>query len=114
MDARSSGGCREEDLSTPPQEPQANAWVPEANADTGGARGASPPPPQGPPAAHRVRGQEVGALVAAGSAGPAERRRERLPRSVRVRRRAEYLTIQNQGRRMSGTHLMLFSRAGSG
>jgi ribonuclease P protein component len=53
-------------------------------------------------------------LIAAGPAGPAERRRERFPRSVRVRRRAEYLTIQNQGRRMSGTNLMLFSRAGSG
>ena len=74
----------------------------------------SPPSPQGAPTAHRVRGQEVGALIAAGPAGSAERRRERFPRSVRVRRRAEYLTIQNQGRRMSGTHLMLFSRAGSG
>jgi ribonuclease P protein component len=53
-------------------------------------------------------------LTAAGSAGSAERRRERLPRAARVRRRTDYLTIQNQGRRVGGTHLMIFARAGSG
>jgi ribonuclease P protein component len=31
-----------------------------------------------------------------------------------VRRRAEYLAIQNGGRRVGGTHLLLFARAGSG
>ena len=31
-----------------------------------------------------------------------------------MRRRADYLMIQNKGRRLSGTHLMVFARAGSG
>jgi ribonuclease P protein component len=53
-------------------------------------------------------------LTAAGSAGSAERRRERLPRAARVRLRSEYLAIQNHGRRLGGTHLMVFARAGSG
>ena len=53
-------------------------------------------------------------MIDAGSAGYAERRRERLPRATRVRRRTDYLAIQNRGRRVSGTHLMVFSLAGSG
>jgi ribonuclease P protein component len=53
-------------------------------------------------------------LTAAGSAGSAEQRRERLPRAARVRRRADYLAIQNRGRRVGGTHLMVFALAGSG
>ena len=53
-------------------------------------------------------------MTAAGSAGSAERRRERLPRAARVRLRSDYLAIQNKGRRLNGTHLMLFARAGTG
>jgi ribonuclease P protein component len=53
-------------------------------------------------------------LTAAGSAGSAEQRRERLPRAARVRLRSDYLAIQNKGRRLSGTNLMVFARAGSG
>ena len=53
-------------------------------------------------------------MTAAGSAGSAaEQRRERLPRA-RVRLRSDYLAIQNKGRRLNGTHLMLFARAGTG
>ena len=44
----------------------------------------------------------------------AARPRERFPRAVRVRRRSEYLAIQNRGRRVSGPHLMVFATAGSG
>lgn len=39
---------------------------------------------------------------------------ERLPRAARVRRRPEYLSIQNRGRRMSGAHLLLFGLPGTG
>jgi ribonuclease P protein component len=53
-------------------------------------------------------------LIAAGSAGTAEQRRERFPRAARVRRRADYLAIQNRGRRVSGANLMLFALAGNG
>jgi ribonuclease P protein component len=42
------------------------------------------------------------------------RLRERFPRAVRVRRRSEYLAIQNRGRRVSGPHLLVFATSGSG
>jgi len=53
-------------------------------------------------------------LTAAGSGGAAERRRERLPRAARVRLRTDYLAIQNKGRRVGGTNLMVFALAGRG
>jgi len=108
------GGTREEDISAPPQEPQAHAWVSQADADAGGPRSSAPPAPQRAPSAHGDGSQEVGALIAAGSAGTAEQRRERFPRAARVRRRADYLAIQNRGRRVSGANLMLFALAGNG
>ncbi|HVT08710.1 MAG TPA: ribonuclease P protein component [Polyangia bacterium] len=43
-----------------------------------------------------------------------QRRTERLPRAARVRRRPEYLTIQNRGRRTGGAHLLLFGMPGTG
>jgi ribonuclease P protein component len=43
-----------------------------------------------------------------GAAAVGERRRERLPRAARVRRRVEYLLIQNRGRRLVSPHLLLF------
>ena len=38
---------------------------------------------------------------------------ERFPRAARVRKRADYLAIQNRGRRVSGPHLLLFARGGA-
>jgi ribonuclease P protein component len=35
--------------------------------------------------------------------------REVFPRGCRVRKRPEYLRIQNQGRRLSGSHYILFA-----
>ena len=49
-----------------------------------------------------------------GAAEAPERRRERFPRAARVRRRVEYLAIQNRGRRASGPNLLLFARPGQG
>ena len=53
-------------------------------------------------------------MTAAGPDGSAGHRRERLPRTARVRLRSEYLAIQNRGRRVTGAQLMLFARAGAG
>jgi ribonuclease P protein component len=39
---------------------------------------------------------------------------EGLPRARRVRKRAEYLSIQGSGRRFTGDHYMLFARRASG
>ena len=50
--------------------------------------------------------------MAAGAAEDRPRRRERFPPAVRVRRRTDYLAIQNRGRRVSGPHLLLFARGG--
>ncbi len=45
--------------------------------------------------------------------GP-KRRRARFPRAARVRRRKEYLAIQNGGRRVAGPTLLLFALSGGG
>jgi len=39
---------------------------------------------------------------------------ERFPRALRVRRRSEYLEIQNRGRKLAGPNLLLFARSGTG
>jgi ribonuclease P protein component len=49
-----------------------------------------------------------------GAAAVAERRRERFPLAARVRRRPEYLAIQNRGRRLVSPHLLVFALAGGG
>jgi ribonuclease P protein component len=55
-------------------------------------------------------------LVAEGGTDPdrSRRGRERLPRAGKVRKRTEYLAIQNDGRRLAGTHYMLFVRPAAG
>jgi ribonuclease P protein component len=53
-------------------------------------------------------------MSALGAAVVQEGRRERFPRAARVRRRVEYLAIQNRGRRVSGPNLLLFARPGEG
>jgi len=40
--------------------------------------------------------------------------RQTLPRAALVRRRPEYLQIQNRGRRVGGAHLLLFALPGTG
>jgi len=50
-------------------------------------------------------------VVDAGSGGQP---RQRLPRAARVRKRPEYLEIQNRGRRATSAHLLLFALPGSG
>ena len=40
-------------------------------------------------------------------------RRESLPRQRRVRRRAEYVAIQTQGRRLGGSFSLLFAQPGA-
>jgi ribonuclease P protein component len=53
-------------------------------------------------------------LLAGGGTDPGRSRRgrERLPRAARVRKRTDYLAIQNEGRRLTGTHYLLFTRPG--
>jgi ribonuclease P protein component len=52
-------------------------------------------------------------VVVARPARAAGRPGERFPRAARVRKRADYLAIQNRGRRVSGPHLLLFARGGA-
>ena len=94
------GGRREEDISAPSQEPQANPRVPQANEDPCRARGLAPPPPSRPQAADGQRLQEVDRVVTAGGEG--------FPRARRVRKRVDYLRIQSQGRRFSTPHFLVF------
>ena len=97
------GGRREEDISAPSQEPQADPRVSQAHEDPRRARGPAPPPPPRPQAADRQRLQEVGrrSMMAAGGEG--------FPRARRVRKRLDYLRVQNQGRRYSTPHFLVFA-----
>ena len=106
------GGCREEDVSAAPQEPQAHAWISKAHEDAGRPRDHPSSSSQRAPAAHRDGREEVGSGLTA-AVGP-ERRRERLPRAARVRHRKDYLAIQNGGRRVAGPNLLLFALSGGG
>jgi ribonuclease P protein component len=109
---RPFGGRREqEDISTASQEPNAYPWFSQAHEVALGARDHSPPAAQGSPAAHRLRLEEVGHAL--GAAAVVERRRERFPGAARVRRRPEYLEIQNRGRRLVGPNLLLFALPGA-
>jgi ribonuclease P protein component len=101
------GRCEQEDISTAPQEPPANPRFPQAHEVALRARGDPPSTAQGSPPAHRIRLEEVGHAL--GAAAVVERRRERFPGAARVRRRPEYLAIQNRGRRVVGPHLLLFA-----
>jgi hypothetical protein len=56
----SSGGSREENISAPPQESPAHAWISQAHEDPRGARDYPAPSAQGAPAADRFSGKEVG------------------------------------------------------
>jgi ribonuclease P protein component len=49
-----------------------------------------------------------------GAAAVGERRRQRFPRAARVRRRPEYLAIQNRGRRLVSPNLLVFALPGGG
>jgi ribonuclease P protein component len=40
-------------------------------------------------------------------------RRQRFPRQRRLRLRADYVVVQNQGRRVGGAHYLLFARPSS-
>jgi ribonuclease P protein component len=46
--------------------------------------------------------------------GPASTQRQRFPRTARVRKRSDYLAIQNRGRRVAGPNLLLFGHPGAG
>jgi ribonuclease P protein component len=46
--------------------------------------------------------------------GPASTQRQRFPRAARVRKRSDYLAIQNRGRRVAGPNFLLFGQPGAG
>lgn len=100
---------REEDVPTPSQEPQADAWLPQAHEDRRRARGAAAPPAQGAQAAHGHRLQEVAARISA-AIGPvlAVQDRSGFPQARRLRKRTEFLAVQNRGRRLPGRHFLFF------
>ena len=53
-----------------------------------------------------------GGLSDARPRGPASTQRQRFPRAARVRKRSDYLAIQNRGRRVAGPNLLLFGHPG--
>src|SRR5665213_3646186 len=65
------GGCREEDVSAAPKEPQAHPRISQAHEDAVWPRDHPSPPPQRPPAADRDDLQEVGRLAPAAFAAAA-------------------------------------------
>src|SRR6185369_15876607 len=100
---------REEDISAPSQEPQADPRVSQAHEDPRRARGPAAAPPQGAQAADRQRRQEVAPVTERSREAPS---RAAFPRCARVRKRTDYLRIQTEGRRLSSPHYLLFALRG--
>ena len=88
---------REAHLSTAQQAPQALPRFPQAYADEGRASDAAAPSPQGAQAADRRRRQEVTSLTP-----------ERFPKSARLRRRGEFLRVQDGGRKIHTDSFLVF------
>lgn len=94
--------CREAHLSTAQQAPQALPRFPQAHADEGRTLDAPASSPQGAQAADRHRRQEV-IRREVGSLTP-----ERFPKSARLRRRGEFLRVQDGGRKIHTDSFLVF------
>ena len=88
---------REAHLSTAQQAPQALPRFPQAYADQRRTPDAAAPPSQGAQAADRRRRQEVTSLTP-----------ERFPKSARLRRRGEFLRVQDGGRKIHTDSFLVF------
>ena len=90
---------RETDISTEQPSPQADPWLPGADADSPWAGRHRPPAPEGPQA-------PVGLM--SGTGLPASPGSQRLLPEQRLRRRADYLRCYRTGRRRHGAMAILY------
>src|SRR5574337_163871 len=95
-------GSDETNLSTEQPTTKTHARLPRAHEQPGRTPGAEAPPRQGTQAPDGQHSAEAARLIRSGD--------RRLPRSRRIRKRAEFLTIQRAGRRRAGTYLVVITQ----
>lgn len=107
-----TGETNETHLSAEQSPAEENARLPRADGEPDGSTGHQAPPPQGPQAADGFDPDEAAGLSPA--VGSVQRSRTRaLGKDARVRKRREFLHIQNAGRRVATRHfLVVYTRAG--
>jgi len=94
-------GTNEADVSTKQPTTQTDTRLPGSHGQPFGTAGAETPAGQGPQAADRQHSTE--AALTSGH------RDERLPKTHRIRKRAEFLHIQRVGRRKSGARFVVIT-----
>ncbi len=95
--AKPEGGAREQaDVPAIQHSSEAHPRLPEADEDASGPAGPQASPREGPQAPQRDHRQEVGTL------GPAS-----FPKRDRLRKRADYVDVQQRGRKVHSDHFLL-------
>jgi ribonuclease P protein component len=97
------GARVETNLSTEQDSPEPYPRIPSAHEHQGGACGVEAPTSEGPSPPRGFSAEEVGRLVP-------ERSDERLPRSSRLRKRGEFLAVQEGGYKAQAPHLLALAR----
>jgi ribonuclease P protein component len=107
-----TGETNETHLSAEQSPAEENARLPRADGEPDGSTGHQATPPQGPQAAHGFDPDEAAGLSSA--VGGVQRSRTRaLGKDARVRKRRDFLHIQNAGRRVATRHfLVVYTRTG--
>jgi ribonuclease P protein component len=90
----------EADLSTEEAAAEPDARLPEAIEVSGRTQRPEAPPREGPPASRAVGAEEVG--------------RVKLPKAARLRRRRDFLQVQQRGRRLYAGEVLVLALGASG
>jgi ribonuclease P protein component len=92
-------------LSTEQSASQTDARLSGADEHSRRAAGSQAPPGQGPQAPDGFHPAQAGTLSSA-----AGQRSQRFPAQYRLRKRREFLALQREGRRATGTHFVVITR----
>lgn len=102
-----TGEFDETHLSTEQQAPQAHARLSGSHGQPGRARGTEAPAREGPQTVGRSDSRQATRLSAAATAAKGS---QRFLRSYRLRKRAEFLALQREGRRRTAPHFIVITR----
>ncbi len=102
-----TGEFDETHLSTEQQAPQAHARLSHSYGQPGRAQGAQAPAGEGAQAADRSDSRQAARLSTAHTAAKGS---QRFLRRYRLRKRAEFLALQREGRRRTAPHFIVITR----